>query len=400
MMITKAKNGWKNVKIGETASVNPDTINKDFHFEEIDYIDISSVGSGTLSGKVKYKLKDAPSRAKRRIKDGDTIISTVRPNLRSFLYIRESKSNDVVSTGFAVVRPNSGIDSRFLYYAITGQKFTDYLTPIAEGRCAAYPAVNASDVANGEIIIPESINTQKKIASILSAYDDLIENNSRRIAILERMAKLIYDEWFVKCMFPGHEKVKMVESEIGEIPEGWVVKRLKQVSQNFDSKRVPLSSMERLKIPGIFPYYGAAKVLDYIDQYIFDGKYLLIAEDGSVITPKRNPVLQLVNCKFWVNNHTHILQGKGVVSTEFLYLRLVGYDISGHVTGAAQPKINQENLNRICFVIAKDETMDEFNKIIVPLFDLIHELQMKNDNLRQTRDLLLPRLVSGEIDVT
>ena len=162
----------------EIAFINPDLIKKDYPYDEIEYLDIQSVGSGYLIESKLMPLSEAPSRAKRLIKDGDTILSTVRPNRRSFLYIKEPNSNVVVSTGFAVLRAKEGIDSRYLYYAIIDQKFTDYLTLSAKG--GAYPAVDTEIIQKGKIPV-FAIDVQQKISSILSTYDDLIEKNIRRI---------------------------------------------------------------------------------------------------------------------------------------------------------------------------------------------------------------------------
>ena len=121
----------------------------------------------------------------------------------------------------------------------------------------------------------------------------------------------------------------------GAAPTGWAVKRLDGVAINHDRKRRPLSKMQRQERPGPYPYYGAAKVFDFIDDYIFDGTYCLIAEDGSVITPEGYPVMQLAKGKFWANNHTHILEGRSPVTTRYLFYYLSGFDISGYITGAA-----------------------------------------------------------------
>ena len=244
------------------------------------------------------------------------------------------------------------------------------------------------------------LSTQRKIAVILGNYDDLIENNTRRINILEEMAKTIYREWFIEFRFPGHENAKKVESELGMIPQGWEVKRLGEVSLNFDRLRKPLSGQVRSAIQGEYPYYGAASILDHVNDYLFDGRYLLIGEDGSVITKDGRPVLQLVAEKFWANNHTHVVQGKSPISTNFLYLLMSNVAISGYITGTAQPKINQENLNRIPLVSPPRDLLERFDQIVNPICDDIVILDRKNINLRKTRDLLLPKLISGELDVS
>ena len=264
---------------------------------------------------------------------------------------------------------------------------------------AAVPTLNRNNLDTLELKIHD-LPTQRKIAAALNAYDNLIENNTRRIAILEKMASAIYREWFVEFRFPGHEGVERGESELGLIPQGWEVKSFGEVCFNFDRQRKPLSGMVRSTMQGEYPYYGAAKILDHINGYLFDGRYLLIAEDGSVITEDGKPVLQLVTGKFWVNNHAHVVQGKTPISTNFLYLFMSNVAISGYITGAAQPKINQDNLNRIPILSPSQGVLERFDKMIGPIFDNIATLGLKNNNLRQTRDLLLPKLISGEIDVS
>jgi len=167
----------------------------------------------------------------------------------------------------------------------------------------------------------------------------------------------------------------------GRVPIGWDVKPLGQVSINHDRKRKPLSKIQRQQRPGPFPYYGAAKVFDYIDDYIFDGTHCLIAEDGSVVTPDGHPVMQLATGKFWPNNHTHILEGKAPATTRYLYYYLKGFDITGYITGAAQPKITQENLNRIPVLVPPVEVLGRTAAILSAYDDLIE------NNLRRIKIL-------------
>lgn len=156
----------------------------------------------------------------------------------------------------------------------------------------------------------------------------------------------------------------------GKIPHGWMAKPLGTVVENYDRYRKPLSKRQRSSRPGPFPYYGAAKIFDYIDDYIFDGEYCLIAEDGSVVTEEGHPVMQLARGKFWANNHTHILKGR-LVSTRYLYYYLSGFNIHGYVTGAAQPKINQSNLNRIPVLIPPRHLEERIVSVLGAYDDLI-----------------------------
>jgi type I restriction enzyme S subunit len=284
------------------------------------------------------------------------------------------------------------VDKHFLFYRL------NYPSLWALRTGAAQAQITIERLNRHEVDIPP-LPTQRKIASVLSAYDDHIENNTRRIAILEEMAQSLYREWFVELRFPGHENARFVDSPLGKIPEGWKAAMLGDVVSNFDRLRKPLSSMQRADMKGEYPYYGAAKIFDYINDYIFEGKYLLLAEDGSVITTDRKPVLQMAYGKFWVNNHAHILQGRPPVCTEQLCVCLSATDVSAYVTGAAQPKITQANMNRMPFLVATDDVQSAFADLIVPFFDEMHLLDRKNATLRQTRDLLLPKLISGQLDV-
>ena len=294
----------------------------------------------------------------------------------------------VGADGTQLIRPTKDFDIRYLYYALRNLPLEQF------GYQRHFKYLKTSKVCC------PSMQLQRKIAVVLSAYDDLIENNTRRIKILEDMAQTLYREWFVHFRFPRHENVPMVESPLGPIPQRWEVKSFGEVSLNFDRQRKPLSGKVRSTRQGEYPYYGAAKVLDHINDYLFDGRYLLIGEDGSVVTEDGKPVLQLVTGKFWVNNHTHVVQGKAPVSTNFLYLFMSNVAISGYITGTAQPKINQQNLNRIPVILPPRSLLERFNQMIEPDFDNIVSLRLKNANLRRTRDLLLPKLISGEIDVS
>src|SRR3989338_381739 len=118
-MTTKTKTTWRKVRLGDVAGINAHSINSDFPHKRIEYIDISAVGSGIISGVSEYEFNEAPIRARRLVTNGDTILSTVRPNRRSFLYIQNPKENVVVSTGFAVLSPKKETDPRFLYYLVT-----------------------------------------------------------------------------------------------------------------------------------------------------------------------------------------------------------------------------------------------------------------------------------------
>lgn len=335
------------------------------------------------------------------LKEGDLIVAMTEQSEgllgssslipRSGVYLHNQR------LGLVQIRDRKQADQHFIYYLFNSRPVRQQIRGSASGTKIRHTA--PSRIADVKVNVPP-LPIQRRIAGILSAYDDLIENSQKRIKILETMARNLYREWFVKFKYPGHEKVPRVASPLGDIPQGWGVKTLGQIAENFDRLRKPLSKMQRAEIQGEYPYYGAAKVFDYINDFIFDGEYLLMAEDGSVITTERAPVLQLVNEKFWPNNHTHVLRGKPPFSTHFLYLGLADVDISPYITGAAQPKITQENMNRIPFFCGPDRLHQEFNRLVAQMISKSQLLQRQIQNLRRTRDLLLPRLLSGQVNLT
>lgn len=159
--------------------------------------------------------------------------------------------------------------------------------------------------------------------------------------------------------------------------------RFDDVSINFDKKRIPLSSMERVERKGNYRYYGAQGVIDYIDDYIFDGEYLLIAEDGENLKSKKQNIAQLVNGKFWVNNHAHIIQTNERCDLRFLCYLINSMDLSGYITGSAQPKLSQANLNALELNIPERDIQDKIVSIIGSLDDKIAINNRINENLTE-----------------
>ena len=222
-------------------------------------------------------------------KRGDTLISTVGAIGRVAYFHAE---RGCIAQNIIALRPRRDIlDPEFLYYYLASTDTQARLANLNIG--VAQPSLKVPHLMAIEIsTLPLPI--QRRIASILSAYDDLIENHRKRIAILEEMARRLYREWFVHFRYPGHESVPLVDSPLGKIPRGWRESCLGLMCENFDRLRRPLSGIARQSRPGPYRYYGAAKPMDSIDAFTFDGEYLLLAEDGSVITTDRRPVLQLV----------------------------------------------------------------------------------------------------------
>lgn len=332
---------------------------------------------------------------------GDILISNIRPYFKKIWFADNigSHSTDVLNLRIT----SKEVLPKYLYYYVFQDRFFEYMTTSSKGT--KMPRGDKQAIMKYPVFIPD-ISIQFKIVSILSNLDDKIQDNLYIIDRLEQLSQTLFRRWFIDFEFPNEEGQpykssggKMVQSELGEIPEGWEVGKLSEIYKNFDSIRKPLSKLERQKQVDNYRYYGAASLMDYVEDYIFDGIYLLMGEDGSVITKEGTPVLQYIFGKFWVNNHAHVMQGKDYFSTEYLYLLLSNTNVTNIVTGAVQPKINQKNLNNIRVILPVKKILEKFNQCINPQFENRRVLEEENKNLEKLRDTLLPKLLSGEIEI-
>ena len=291
-----------------------------------------------------------------------------------------------VHDGWLVFSNYRGVLRDFLYY-----KFIDIRRIlINQANGSVFQNLKTDIIRNFDIGLP-NINIQTKIVNILSNIDEKIELNNRINNNLEEQAKALYKDWFFDFS---------TFSSYGNLPDGWRIGTVGDIIQLHDSKRVPLSSAKRDKMAKVYPYYGATSLMDYVDNYLFDGIYLLLGEDGTVVDSFGFPILQYVYGQFWVNNHAHIITGKEGFSVEELYLFFSLTNIKAIVTGAVQQKVSQQNLKKVPAIIPSKEALCAFDEIIQPIFAQIRNLRDENANFAQLRDTLLPKLMSGELDVS
>ena len=335
-------------------------------------------------------FEEAPYAGGTKFRNNDTIMARITPCLENgkTAFVKGFAENEVVfgSTEYIVMRAIPGAsDSVFIYYLATSPSFRDVAIKSMVGS-SGRQRVQQDVLENLELVLPD-YETQVRVGKVLSAFDDKIELNAQINHNLEEQAKAIYATYFPYSVDDA-------------LPDDWRKGTLGEIIDLHDSKRIPLSGNERAKMEKIYPYYGAASLMDYVNDYLFDGVFLLLGEDGTVVTDNGLPVLQYVWGKFWVNNHAHILTGKAGFSVESLLLLLKQTPVKSIVTGAVQPKISQANLKSIQIVIPPEKLLQEFNSVITPLFALIRQNSEESKRLAQLRDALLPKLMSGEIDVS
>ena len=382
--------------------VNPEDVG------DMPYIGLEHIEEGTLRLVGIGNAKSVTS-TKFRFSKGDILFGKLRPYFRKVI---RPNFDGVCSTDIWVVRSKEGIDQGYLYYWMALNDFVNFATQGSEGT--KMPRAKWDHV--GRFQRKRLIGSeQRAISHILGSLDDKIELNRRMNQSLEATARAIFKSWFVD-FDPVHAKAvggdpglpddvaalfpkSFEDSELGKIPRGWKRTTLKDGIRIFDSKRIPLNKRQRSERQGSFPYYGAAGIMDYVDDYLFDGVYVLTGEDGSVADENGYPVVQYVWGQFWVNNHAHVLKGTNGISDEYLFLFLKHTNISAFVTGAVQPKLSQTNLKAIPFILPDESIGSAFSELAKPLFAKLRAGADKNHTLASIRDTLLPKLISGELRV-
>ena len=397
------------MKIKDICHINLSSITSNDEIENILYLDTSNLCENVIGCLQPFMLSEAPSRAQRKVKHKTILYSMVRPNQKHFGIMDNPSDNLIASTGFVTIdvknEEKENYDAHFLYYILSQNWVTSYLQTIAENSVSSYPSINPSDIGNLNFTFPK-IEVQRQIAAVLKNIDNKIALNRAINQNLEKMAKQLYDYWFVQFDFPNEEG-KPYKSSGGEmvwkeklkreIPKGWDNCKLKDFINLFDSKRIPLSSKDREERKGNYPYYGATGIMDYVNEYIFDGDYILLAEDGSTSDSKGFPIIQYIWGKNWVNNHAHIILPKNEQYIMFTYQMLRSIPAKKIETGSIQKKISQENLCEYNMVLPNSILIDKYESIISPLWEKRKLCIEEINALVKQRDELLPLLMNGQI---
>ena len=284
------------------------------------------------------------------------------------------------------VTPKDGVNKVYLYYLLKYLK-PEFTAIASNKQTTGLGHVTVKDLKELTVSLPD-LEHQTQIGKYLSMIDQAIRTNQKINDNLLAQAQTLYKQFFPY-------------SVQDDLPDGWRIGTVGEIIEIHDSKRIPLSGADRAKMEKkIYPYYGAASLMDFVDNYIFDGKYLLLGEDGTVVDDAGYPILQYVWGQFWVNNHAHILTGRLGYDVESLYMLFKQTPVKSIVTGAVQPKISQANLRSIQVVIPPEYNLREYNDLVEPLFSLFRANEEECKTLTALRDTLLSKLMSGEIDVS
>jgi type I restriction enzyme S subunit len=290
----------------------------------------------------------------------------------------------IISNKQLKLRPDSRVaDPLFLFYYFASPQMIRHIRSISIG--AAVPGINLGLLKSLPVALPP-LPSQRDIASILSAYDDLIENNTRRIRILKEMAQAIYREWFVHFRFPGHKKVKLVNSPLSPIPEGWSARKLGEVVELAYGKALKADNRRK----GNVPVYGSSGIVGFHDESLVSGPGIIVGRKGNVGTVH------------WCDGDFFPIDTVFYVQTN-IPLRYTYYNLQtqNFISGdAAVPGLSRTQAYSLPILVPAENVLTKFEDLVEVFFAAPRNLQERNKKLRETRDVLLPKLISGEVDVS
>ena len=364
--------------------------------ERINSSTFLSVGTCTESEFEKFQLKE-----------GQVIITKDSESANDIgipTYVEETVENGVCGYHLAILTPNKHrLIGEFLFRYLQTKSVGSFFETNSNGVTRF--GLGKPIIENLPVIIP-SIEEQTKITKFLShqakLIDTLITKKEQLIEKLKEQRQAIINEAVTKGLNPN---VKMKDSGIawlGEIPEHWKTSKLKWNISFLNNKRIPIDSVERNSRKGNYPYYGASGIIDYVDDFIFDGGFILVGEDGANILARSSPLAFMAYGKYWVNNHAHILDMINGVN-EYFCEQLELNDFSTLASGSAQPKLTKEALGNLKIVVPPFEEQKDIKQKLDIIKTKFEELLQQNkasiNQLKSYRQSLISEAVTGKTDV-
>ena len=379
---------WQTVRLGEIVKTNQSTYSPKENWEFVNYLDTGNITMNKID-EIQYinTAKDKlPSRARRKVKTNSIIYSTVRPNQLHYGIIKEQPDNFLVSTGFTVIDVNyDKAVPDFIYYALTKQEVTEQLQAIAEQSVSAYPSLKPSDIENLELMLPDK-KTQERIVAILRSIDEKIKKNNEINNNLEQQAQAIFKSWFIDFEPFSNRK-----------PNDWSISTLGNVSimgaggdkpQNVspiktDLYEYPIYS-NGLSDEGLYGFTDKPKIFE---------ESVTVSARGTIgfVCLRHIPYVPIVRL-------VTLIPKTEIISAKYLYLWLKQLHITG--TGTTQQQLTVPDFQKTEILVPSQEIVTLFTATVEPIFEKIWANQNENEKLSSLRDTLLPKLMSGELDVS
>ncbi|MEX2633656.1 MAG: restriction endonuclease subunit S [Balneolales bacterium] len=384
---------WKEIELREVIETNKSSINRDYPYAEILYLDTGSITCNRISGLQSFSLAEAPSRAKRLVKNLDIIYSSVRPNQLHYGIIRNPENNLVVSTGFVVITcKEEEIAPYFLYHYLSQNTTTEFLHAVAEGSTSAYPSLKPSDLEALEILLPP-IEEQRAIASVLSSLDDKIDLLHRQNKTLEQMAETLFRQWFVVEASEDWEVKKL--GELVTVKRGGSPRPIQKYLSKTGLRWLKISDATKTASPFIFNIKEHIKIEGLKKTTLLKKGTLVLSNSATPGIPK---ILQVDSCIH--DGWLHFPQS--YFTKEFLYLlfKSIRPELLNLGNGSIFTNLKTDILKQYDIFVPKDENLNTFQNSVEPLFNKLLANTTEIRTLENLRDTLLPKLMSGEVLVT
>lgn len=393
---------WRKIRLGDACVTNADSYSPKEEWKFVNYLDTGNITDNRIDS-IQYidvENDKLPSRARRKVKKDSIIYSTVRPNQRHFGIIKTQPENFLVSTGFAVIDVDANVlNADFLYYLLTQPTLVETLHAIAEQSTSAYPSIKPSDIEDLEIEVPD-LATQKRIADILGSLDGKIAQNAAINENLTEQARAIFQEWFIDYEpFGGAAPLDWHPSTLGQIAE--------MKTDSWSPAKNPDVVVEHYSIPAFdeqhYPVFEIA-------SGIKSNKYIL--NSNSVMISKLNPDTKRIWRPMCLSAHPIcstefiVYEAKKQEQKDYIYSILDSVPflnhLCSHTTGSTNSRQRATPKSTLDFTLClpPDSVIEDFCHIVTPMYDLIASNIVENQSLAKARDSLLPRLMSGEIDVS
>ncbi|HGO1493480.1 TPA: restriction endonuclease subunit S [Staphylococcus aureus] len=377
-----------------------DSVSKKHTFpgDKIIFLNTSDIEKGYVLHNNYSMIDSLPGQAKKSIQKGDILYSEIRPKNERFAYINFASDDYVVSTKLMVLRNKKPeiLNTKYFYLYITSKKTIDYLQNLAESRSGTFPQITFSEVKNMVIDIP-TLAVQNKIVNSIESIDKKIELNKKIIANLEELSQTLFKRWFVDLEFPDESGNpykssggEMIDSELGEIPRSWKVDELGNYIKIKSGKR-PKNKVDKEDIENVVPIIGASKIVGYTNDYLYNEKIIIIGRVGT------HGVIQRFSTRTWPSDNTF------VITSDFesiIYQVLKSIDYISLNRGSTQPLLSQKDIKNTKVVMPTNATLlSKYQKKNNHILKMMDQKIIENKKLTQLRDTLLPKLMSGEIEI-
>ena len=381
---------WEKVKLGDIATcIQPGPFgsqlhNSDYSKEGTPIIMPKDIVGGAIvhSGLLKVSEEHVKRLSRHQVYEGNLMVAR-KGDVRKCAYITANENGWMTGSDcLKVVLDESKCYPKFIYYQLRSEHIGRWLEKVSIG--ATMPSLNTGLLSGIEMVLPP-IEIQKQIAGILSVYDDLIENNQKQIKLLEEAAQRLYKEWFMDLRFPGHENTKIVEG----VPEGWSRTNINEILTFHRGYDLTKNEMKA----GRYPVVGSTTVIGYHNEFKIQGPGIVTGRSGSL------GKYQFIWDNFWPHNTSLYISDYKDHNIFFVYSLLQTVDFASLNNGGAIPTLNRNVLSNIEVIEPTDELQEMFAKIAEAQYRKIRNLEKQNNQLKMARDVLVPKLMSGEVEV-